>query len=151
MRWMLRRKEKENESFNQGGRTNPANDGESIGFDPSICEIRARPRNNRIRYFSRCTGRHCNYCNHAVSSKTRRAVECHRRRYQWFVRQLHAEDGQSSVEFALITAGFLALIVTLGLLWHVFSDGLATQHVLSAASHHLKGIPAPNIADIFRY
>lgn len=61
------------------------------------------------------------------------------------------DKGQSTVEFAVITSGFVALIVALGLFWHALGDGLLVEHALAAASHHLQGVPIPNIADVFRY
>lgn len=55
------------------------------------------------------------------------------------------------MEFAVITAGVLALLVGLGALWHGLDGGMLVRHAQAAASHHLSGVPAPFIADIFRY
>lgn len=51
----------------------------------------------------------------------------------------------------MITAALLAVVVGLAALWHGFGDGMVVQHALAAASHHLVGVPAPFLADIFRY
>lgn len=55
------------------------------------------------------------------------------------------------MEFAVVTAGLLALIAGLAALWHGLESGLVVQHALAAASHHLAGVPVPFLADIFRY
>lgn len=61
------------------------------------------------------------------------------------------EGGQSTVEFAVVTFAFLAVSLALGVLWRMLGDGLPVEHALAAASHHVWNVPAPNIADVFRY
>lgn len=59
--------------------------------------------------------------------------------------------GQSTVEFALITAGFVGLIVGLGALWHVFDAGLFIEHALASASHHVHMVSVGVVGDVFLY
>lgn len=47
--------------------------------------------------------------------------------------------GQATVEFALVLAGFLALLVALGALADFASSGAFAQHARSTASHHVAG------------
>lgn len=78
-------------------------------------------------------------------------MDRHCRRHQWALSRLRDEAGQSTVEYALVLAAFLALIIALGALWHFFSDGAPLHHALASASHHVSGVPLPFLADIFRY
>lgn len=64
---------------------------------------------------------------------------------------LSRERGQSTVEFAVVTAGFLAATVALSALWHAFGDGMLVEHALAVASHHLQGVAPTTWADIFLY
>ena len=55
------------------------------------------------------------------------------------------------VEFAVVTAGFLCVTVTLALLWHVFGDGMLVEHALAVASHHIQAVLPTTVADVFLY
>ena len=59
--------------------------------------------------------------------------------------------GQSTVEFAVVAAGFIALSAALALLWHSLSDGLVVEHALATASHHVQAVFPTTVADIFLY
>lgn len=59
--------------------------------------------------------------------------------------------GQSTVEFAVITAGFMSLTVALSAVWHVLDGGLLVEHALAVASHHIQTVAPATIADIFLY
>ena len=61
------------------------------------------------------------------------------------------ERGQSMVEFAVVTAGFLSATVALSLLWHAFEGGMLVEHALAVASHHVQAVLPTTIADIFLY
>lgn len=61
------------------------------------------------------------------------------------------ESGQGTVEFALVTAAFMAVVVALGLLWRAFEGGLFVQHALLSASHHVQLASPGCIADVFLY
>ena len=67
------------------------------------------------------------------------------------MRGVQNERGQATVEFALMTAGFLAMIVACGVLWRSLEGGLFVEHALVAASHHVQGAAAGTIADVFLY
>ena len=73
------------------------------------------------------------------------------RRGQQLVSRLADESGQSTVEFAIVTAGFLAAGVALSALWHALADGLLVEHALAVASHHIQAVAPATIADLFLY
>ena len=78
-------------------------------------------------------------------------MERHRRWHKRLVEKLLAQRGQSTVEFAIVTAGFLALVVALGAFWHMLGDGLIIEHALAVASHHIQSAAPTTILDIFLY
>ena len=59
--------------------------------------------------------------------------------------------GQSTVEFAVVMAGFMSLTVALATLWHALDSGLILNHVLAVASHHIQAVEPVTITDIFLY
>ena len=61
------------------------------------------------------------------------------------------ERGQSTVEFAIVMAGFLVVVAALSALWHVLGDGLLVEHALAAASHHIHAAAMGAASDIFLY
>ncbi|MGI6105812.1 MAG: hypothetical protein ACOYD7_06470 [Raoultibacter sp.] len=61
------------------------------------------------------------------------------------------KKGQSTVEFALITAGFVGLIIGLGALWNVLETGLFVEHALASASHHVQEVSVGVVGDVFLY
>lgn len=61
------------------------------------------------------------------------------------------EDGQSTIEFVLVTIGFLAVAVALGALWKMLGEGKAVEHALISASHHVQLAAAGAMADILLY
>lgn len=61
------------------------------------------------------------------------------------------EYGQSTVEYAIILAAFLAVVLGLGALWHLFDAGLVVDHALQSASHHLWQVSEGALIDVFLY
>lgn len=59
--------------------------------------------------------------------------------------------GQSTVEYAVIFAGFLALVIGLGAVWRLFETGLVLEHALQSASHHLQQVVEGAWLDVFLY
>ncbi|RFT81072.1 hypothetical protein [Adlercreutzia equolifaciens] len=57
------------------------------------------------------------------------------------------ERGQGTVEYAIVAAAFLCVIVAGAALWRALSQGLFVDHGLASASHHLAGA-ATWIADV---
>lgn len=120
-------------------------------------EIRTRTRDNRICHpgWRARSDRH--HSHHGVQAKDPRTLGCHRYRDQQSLRKVcilfgrKGRSGQSTVEFAIITAGLLAFVIGLGALWHALDSGLLVEHALVAASHHLVDVPAAFLADIFRF
>lgn len=58
------------------------------------------------------------------------------------------QQGQSTVEFALVLAASLVVFSALGLFWRVFEQGIVIEHVLSAASHHFQGANPGVLLDV---
>ena len=59
--------------------------------------------------------------------------------------------GQSTVEFAIVTAAFLAVALGLSSLWQAFDQGLLVQHALQSASHHLYAAGSGAWFDVLAY
>ena len=68
-----------------------------------------------------------------------------------FLGLLAGRKGQSTVEFAVVTAGFLSATVALSLVWHALGDGLLVEHALAVASHHIQAVLPTTVADVFLY
>jgi Flp pilus assembly protein TadG len=68
-----------------------------------------------------------------------------------FKKLIGDSSGQGTVEFALICAGFLSLLLALGALWHAFQSGTFVAHALLSASHHLSEVAPGVIGDVFLY
>lgn len=60
------------------------------------------------------------------------------------------ESGQSTVEFAVVTAAVLAVVIGLGALWRAFESGMFVEHALAAASHHVQGAIGA-LVDVFMF
>lgn len=58
-------------------------------------------------------------------------------------------DGQSTVEFAIVLAALLTIVIGIGLLWNLSDKGILIEHALSSASHHLKDAAVGIIGDVF--
>lgn len=63
----------------------------------------------------------------------------------------NGERGQSTIEFAVVMAGFLALVAALGVLWCFIGGGILVEHALGVASHHIQAVAPTTVADIFLY
>ena len=61
------------------------------------------------------------------------------------------ESGQSTVEFAIVTAAFAAVVTALAALWHVAGDGTLVQHALASASHHVQEAMPTYLFDVLLY
>ncbi len=60
-------------------------------------------------------------------------------------------SGQSTVEYAIVFAAFLALVLGLGTMADLFQSGLVVEHALQSASHHLKNVATGAWADVLLY
>ncbi|MEC4176744.1 hypothetical protein VJ918_07590 [Adlercreutzia sp. R21] len=54
------------------------------------------------------------------------------------------------MEYALVTAAFICVVVAGAALWRALSSGLFVDHALMAASHHIQGAVGW-VADLFSY
>lgn len=62
-----------------------------------------------------------------------------------------AESGQGTVEYALVTAAFVVMLVALGALGRALEGGLFAEHALASASHHVQLAAPGSVADVFLY
>ena len=67
------------------------------------------------------------------------------------MRWLLGHAGQSTVEFAIVTAAFLIIVLGFSALWHELDQGLFVQHALQCASHHLQGVDVGAWGDVLAY
>ncbi|MCL1797826.1 MAG: hypothetical protein FWG24_05910 [Eggerthellaceae bacterium] len=65
--------------------------------------------------------------------------------------KLQDSQGQGTVEFAVVCAAFVSLVVALSVLWHALQSGLFVEHALASASHHLQSVSAGVVGDVFLY
>lgn len=61
------------------------------------------------------------------------------------------DEGQGTVEFVIVMAGFIAVAVAFGALWRLFGEGKVVQHALISASHHVQLAAVGALADVFLY
>ena len=106
---------------------------------------------DRVRDSRRGARGHRDLGNHGVSAEVAGALERDCRRYQRLVGRLFGREGQATVEFAVVTAGFLAITVTLVAFWNMLDSGLIVEHALAVASHHIQLVAPAAVADIFLY
>lgn len=78
-------------------------------------------------------------------------MERDRRRHKRVVGILAGDSGQSTVEFAVIAAGFLSATVALAAMWRAFGGGILVEHALAVASHHIQSVAPVTLVDIFLY
>jgi len=50
--------------------------------------------------------------------------------------------GQSTVEYALVVVAFLAMLASLGAVWHAGRRGALTRRAIEASSHQMGGSDA---------
>lgn len=58
-------------------------------------------------------------------------------------------DGQSTVEFAIVTCALLVIVIALTALWNIGDNGIFVEHAVSSASHHLEEAAAGIVGDVF--
>ena len=63
---------------------------------------------------------------------------------------IKSEQGQSTVEYAVVAAAFIAILIALGLLSDFLGDGILVRHASAAASHNV-GMSAGGVIDVFCY
>lgn len=62
-----------------------------------------------------------------------------------------AESGQGTVEFALVTMGFIAVVIAFSALWRMFGEGKVVEHALISASHHIDFAAVGAAADVLLF
>lgn len=73
------------------------------------------------------------------------------RRVAAAVYTLRERTGQGTVEYAVVFAALLAMIVGFGALWRLFDGGTVVMHAVQSASHHVQSAAAGAIGDVFQY
>ena len=131
------------------------------GDDASVgaCGLRAEEvgslgvgtRNDRVRHPRRRARGHSDTRDHGFPPAFAGALERNRGRNQRIVAFKKSQRGQSTVEFAIVTVGFIAVTLALSALWHALGDGLLVEHALAVASHHIQGIAPATLVDLFLY
>ena len=69
----------------------------------------------------------------------------------FFVRKTTEHAGQSTVGYVVVLAALLAVVVGLGALVHLFSDGTIANHAVFSASHHVGGDFLGAALDVFTF
>ena len=65
--------------------------------------------------------------------------------------KMRSERGQGTVEYAVVLAGVLCMVVALGVLAKAMGEGLFVEHALMSASHHLQLAALRSVADVFAF
>ena len=120
------------------------------GARPRVGVLVERAGNDGIRHFGWRARGYSDSGHHRVPPETAGAVGCHIGGHKQPV-GTWGERGQSTVEFAIVMAGFLAVVAALSALWHALGGGLLVEHALAAASHHIHAAAAGAASDIFLY
>lgn len=68
---------------------------------------------------------------------------------RWLLKNIKNEEGQSTVEYAIVTAALLVVVLGLGLFWKLGEHGIFVDHAQSSASHHLEDAAAGIVGDVF--
>ena len=50
-------------------------------------------------------------------------------------RRVRDQAGQASLEYALVTLAFTAMLISLALMWHACKDGALLKRAIAAISH----------------
>lgn len=64
--------------------------------------------------------------------------------------KLNDEKGQGTVEFAIVFGALISILIGIGTLSNIFSDGKLFEHILSSASHNITQA-AEGVVDVFVY
>ena len=66
-------------------------------------------------------------------------------------RKLRETAGQATVEYAIVLAGFLLVVVGLGALAGLFREGTVADHALFSASHNGAGEAVGVVLEVFSF
>jgi hypothetical protein len=66
------------------------------------------------------------------------------------VEKSKSQSGQSTVEYAIVCAALLCVVVALGALMNVVRDGVFVEHAKTSASHSVED-SAGGFTDVFSY
>ncbi len=130
-------------------------------------EVNERARHYGVRHSRRSSSRHCHFGDYGLPPETAGTMERHCGRNQRALEtagrsvspawqdvspaKTRCVCGQSTVEFAVVMAGFLSLTIALGIMWRAFGGGIFVEHALAVASHHIQTVALVAVTDIFLY
>lgn len=144
---------------NEGCRINVGNIGggvaEMVGDRPhenrNHSEVDEGAGDDRVRNPRRSARRDRDIGHHGVQAEAAGIMERHCGRHKRLVAIGQDEAGQSTVEFAVVMAAFLAVMTALAVMWRAFEGGLLVEHALAVASHHIQSVVPVTLVDIFLY
>lgn len=70
---------------------------------------------------------------------------------RWRVCVRGSDEGQSTVEFAVVCAALVCVAAALAAIWHLFDGGRVLGAALASASHHVGAGDAGAWGDILAY
>ena len=116
-------------------------------------ELRERPGHDRVCHIGGRFGGDSHRGHRSVSPQAPRALDGHRRRNKLpvSVRFGLRDEGQATVEYAVVLFGMLAVVAGLSVLARFFESGSLVDHALMSASHHVSGVSTGSIVDVFLY
>ena len=151
MRWLLKRKDRGNGYLVENIRVYFEESGLCHHKIAAADAVNERTGYNRVCDPRRRARGHCNPCNRHLPTQAAGALERDSRRHQQPVTHLDNEQGQSTVEFAVVMVAFLAVMTALAVMWRTFEGGLLIEHALAVASHHIQSVAPVTLVDIFLY
>lgn len=69
----------------------------------------------------------------------------------WIFKHIQSRCGQGSMEYALVTAAFLSMILALSALWHAWANKDLLQRSIDASSHTTAQGVIGDVQDILLY
>ncbi len=151
MLFVVKRKEKNNAEEKSTIIQNVPSIGTSYNKILDADEVKKGSGHNRICNFSRSSRSYCHNSCCCFSCQDYRSLVRYFYKYQSIIGRICKNAGQSTVEFAIVAAAFLAITVGLGALWHFLDAGMLVDHAVANASHHISDVLSFTVNDIFLY
>lgn len=58
-------------------------------------------------------------------------------------------SAQGTVEFAIVTAAFLIIVIAISAFWNLSEDGILIEHAIKSASHQIENVATGFLGDVF--
>ena len=65
------------------------------------------------------------------------------------IKKIFDDNGQSTIEFAIVAASMIIIVVSLSLIWKLGDNGILIEHAIKSASHHIQEAAIGIIGDVF--